>query len=242
MKKIFVLFLALAFSLVLFAPEVLAKNEGPKHNLKETVFVHWPGKRPPVGSPCQDANSDTVKDFDVAGWHMPDSGLTYKISTFQAPGNIKSAAISPIKNSFATWTATDSKQIFEYEGTSSLKTAKQRDGENTLSWGTIGSNAIAITYISWWGDTGLVDEIDTIFNKNYPWSINNQTAGDCGGSLNSYDLQNIATHEAGHWVGLDDLYSNSDSGLTMYGYGYLGELRKSSLGTGDTLGTQLVAP
>ena len=40
----------------------------------------------------------------------------------------------------------------------------------------------------------------------------------------------------GHIFGLDDLYDSGDQDLTMYGYGDRGELKKDTLGDGDTLG------
>jgi hypothetical protein len=55
-------------------------------------------------------------------------------------------------------------------------------------------------------------------------------------------VQNIATHEFGHWVGLDDLYATTDKDLTMYGYGETKELKKDSLGLGDITGATTVNP
>ena len=54
----------------------------------------------------------------------------------------------------------------------------------------------------------------------------------------AFDIQNIATHEFGHPVGLDDLYDEIYSELTMYGYSSKGETKKCSLEEGDVLGAQ----
>ncbi len=62
------------------------------------------------------------------------------------------------------------------------------------------------------------------------------------GVAGTYDIRNIMTHEAGHWVMLGDLYNNSDSELTMYGYGLTGEIKKDTLGYGDELGVESVYP
>jgi bacillopeptidase F (M6 metalloprotease family) len=51
-------------------------------------------------------------------------------------------------------------------------------------------------------------------------------------------VQNVATHEAGHVVGLDDLYDIGYSGLTMYGYVSYKETMKISLEAGDIAGAQ----
>ena len=56
----------------------------------------------------------------------------------------------------------------------------------------------------------------------------------------SYDVEDILTHEVGHWLMLNDLYNSSDQQLTMYGYGSLGELFKDSLGYGDVLGVKKI--
>jgi len=64
--------------------------------------------------------------------------------------------------------------------------------------------------------------------------------GDCSGTAGAYDIQNIMTHENGHWLGLNDLYSATDKDLTMYGYGMTGELKKDTLGLGDILGINTI--
>lgn len=94
-------------------------------------------------------------------------------------------------------------------------------------------NAIAIAII--WGIFGgppgrreLV-EWDMIFDDvDFDWS----TTGESG----KMDFENIATHEIGHAVGLADLYKDSCSEQTMYGYAEYGETKKSTLDDGDTNG------
>jgi hypothetical protein len=54
------------------------------------------------------------------------------------------------------------------------------------------------------------------------------------------DVQNIMTHEFGHWCGLADLYADKDYWLTMYGYSNYGETYKQTLGLGDILGLRAV--
>ena len=50
------------------------------------------------------------------------------------------------------------------------------------------------------------------------------------------DLQNIATHELGHAVGMDDIYTDSCSHVTMYGYSYEGDTEKRTLELPDIEG------
>jgi hypothetical protein len=98
-----------------------------------------------------------------------------------------------------------------------------------------------VTYVWYYTATGEVAEVDTAFNSRYPWAIFS-SSGECQSSPDAYDVQDIATHEFGHWVGLDDLYDDADKDLTMYGFGAGGELKKRTLGTGDADGANAVAP
>ncbi|OGD85898.1 hypothetical protein A2Z23_02980 [Candidatus Curtissbacteria bacterium RBG_16_39_7] len=245
MKKILSAIITIILSINAVGVATAAENAKPEHELKQKVFVHWPktkeGKRPPTTPACQVTGSDQQNDYLWAGWKMPSSGMSYKINVFTAPKNLKTKVSGVIQVSFQTWTNTDPKQIFNYGGTTDIRAPKY-DGQNVIAWKGIESGAIAITYIWYWGDTGELAETDTMFNRNLPWSINAPTLGDCGGNQNSYDVQNIATHEFGHWVGLDDLYASVDSELTMYGYGVVGELKKDTLGAGDITGVLAIAP
>ena len=53
------------------------------------------------------------------------------------------------------------------------------------------------------------------------------------------DLQNIATHEIGHGIGLGDLY-NTCTQETMYGYSTEGDVSKRTLNSGDISGLQKI--
>jgi hypothetical protein len=56
------------------------------------------------------------------------------------------------------------------------------------------------------------------------------------------DLQNIATHEFGHAVGLDDVYENACSEVTMYGYSTEMETKKRTLEQPDIKGFLTIYP
>lgn len=58
------------------------------------------------------------------------------------------------------------------------------------------------------------------------------------GNTSFMDVRNIATHEVGHTLVLEDLYQDRYVQMTMYGYSTEGEVKKISLEAGDIAGVQ----
>ena len=239
-KKVFLVLFALILALAFFAGYTPA--QASKDQIKLKVFEHFPnpGKPAPI-SYCTPTTSDP-NDYDPADWQMPAEGLNYSINLTTKPKNLTDTQIqTAIENSFATWTNADPAQIFTPAGPTLARNAKY-DGINAVLFKSSRAGAIAITYVWYYTSTHEVVETDTVFNRRYRWSVNDPSSGDCAGQIGTYDLQNIGTHEFGHWIGLDDLYSEVDKDLTMYGYGDLQELKKDSLGSGDIAGVLAIAP
>ena len=74
-------------------------------------------------------------------------------------------------------------------------------------------------------------EFDVLFDTDYTW-------GDADINPTVMDLQNIATHEIGHGLGLADIYDSACSEVTMYGYSVYGETKKRTLEPPDMTGMQ----
>ncbi len=130
------------------------------------------------------------------------------------PGSDPAAAI---RRAFAAWGDSNAGQIkTTYSGLTTIATAAQ-DSTNVISFVDTGfayNGAIAVT--QWWVyGSGQFAEADMVFNPGLAFT----TFGNTGGY---YDIQMIATHEAGHFLGLD--HSGSLS-ATMYPYA--GDARES---------------
>jgi hypothetical protein len=138
-----------------------------------------------------------------------------------------SQVVNAITTSVNTWDGETRFQIFSYKDTTT-RSAGKRDGYNVVSWESYKKGVIAVTYL--WSISGQLIETDTKLNTFYGWSLT--------GEVGKMDVQNIMTHEFGHWCGLNDLYANSDYWLTMYGYSNYGVTYQRTLGLGDILGLQ----
>lgn len=124
-----------------------------------------------------------------------------------------------------------------------LKTSKEliadavsTDGKNEVYFADVDSpGAIAITIV--WGifsgppQVRELVEWDQVYDEvDFDWS----SSGEAG----KMDFENIATHELGHSVGLDDLYQDACKLGTMFGYADYGETIKRSLEAGDIAGVR----
>jgi len=179
-------------------------------------------------SPVDD--SMTNPDYELMGLHWATTA-NYWINPNNRYGFSSSAIVNVLKTSANTWDKETAFAVFSYKGTIS-RSAGKRDSYNVISFGKYQAGAIAVTYLWYNRYTFQIVETDTKLNTVYGWSLTGETR--------KMDVQNIMTHEFGHWCGLDDLYGDVDYWLTMYGYGDYGETYKQTLGLGDINGLKAV--
>ena len=83
-------------------------------------------------------------------------------------------------------------------------------------------------------------EFDIVFDDDgdFEWGYAGVTNEEDLGDTSVMDLQNIATHEIGHALGLADLDDNTAPATeqTMYGFATEGETKKRTLEAGDVAG------
>lgn len=112
--------------------------------------------------------------------------------------------------------------------------AARDDGQNVVRWVNSGwadsydPGALAVTLTSYDTSTGRITDADIVVNaENYPWTASSDDA-DCQGA---YDLQNVLTHEVGHFFGL--AHDQDDREATMYPSSGMCETKKRDLDSDD---------
>ncbi len=176
--------------------------------------------------PTDDSMSNP--DYLLLSYHSY-STINYYINPTNTYGFSSSAVVSTITTSVNTWDKETSYTVFSYKGTTT-KAAGKQDGYNVIAWGKYRSGVIAVTMS--WVSGGQVLEVDCMMNTRFKWSLT--------GEAGKMDVQNIMTHELGHFCGLADLYGDADYWLTMYGYSDYGLTYARTLGLGDINGLKAV--
>jgi Matrixin len=130
---------------------------------------------------------------------------------------------------FETWNAASTNVHYEFGGYVA-EGVQQYDGKNIVYW--LYSNwpydptLAAMTFRYYDTSDGHLLDADTVFNgEKFTWTV--------GGT--GYDIQNSATHEAGHFGGLGH---SLDPEATMYAKTQAGETKKRTLETDDIDGIE----
>lgn len=177
--------------------------------------------------------------YSYSGFKWGSTSASYSInSTFAA--SFRTA----MQSSDASWDAAGSKFRFTYLGTTTRNPntfSYSLDAHSDIGYSNVGNNSIiAMTAggVTTPGGT-TISERDTTLNTYYGFT----TVGASG----SYDVQNIVTHEFGHWLKLSDLSSvlspswcSFSFESTMCGSTSVNETRKRSLETDDKDGIKFI--
>lgn len=208
---------------------ILSPSVSAEPSVRLMIIEHWHrGERATANAIPSGDDSLTNPDFKLLPFHWSVTAKFW-INPSNKYGFSTSAVVATITTSADTWDSETSVAVFSYQGTTT-RSAGRRDNYNVVAWGLYRRGVIAVTYI--WYSGSQILETDTLMNNLYKWSLS--------GEAGKMDVQNIMTHEFGHWCGLDDLYEDKDYWLTMYGYASYGETYKRDLGLGDILGLQAV--
>ena len=238
MKRALVVLLVVALLVSSSAAVVSAKPDkaGRPEKLDQIIFVHpvapdKPGKpdKPPGRPPKEEEPKDNSY-HELWGGYLADTIEYYVNPDVNLVTGVD--AVAAVSDAAEAWDAVTADELFSCAG-ETTESWYELDEQNTVSWVKfIPRDYIAVAVM--WYDPGtmIIYEVDIVFNTFHNWGID-PTKKD-----RAFDVQNIATHEFGHPVGLDDLYDEIYSELTMYGYSSKGETEKCTLEEGDIDGAQ----
>jgi len=126
------------------------------------------------------------------------------------------------------------------EAASPTQSLDENLGDHRIVYAPMGDarakGALAVTLVTADESANAIIDADILVNGAHRFADVAQLRGTASGQL--YDLQNVLTHEFGHWFGLDEDYENAES--TMYAFVYPGESKKRDL-TDDDISAILLA-
>jgi len=237
-SKILVLLTVIVLVLSFVSAEILNKednkaklgNNKANEPLDKITFIHY--------------KDGTVKEIGV-NRAIVSGGKCYKLLGVKWSSLPVSYVINPsgydeifvasnISAAIQTWDDATSKTLFSTYSIDPFVIWGIADGKSAYVFGDYpNDNVIAVTNIWYMRYRMQIVDYDVLFNTRFSW-------GDAANPLTPsvMDLQNIATHETGHGVGLADIYTTSCSAVTMYGYSTYGETSKRTLEQPDITGLQ----
>lgn len=243
MKKL--LALLIITTVLMSIPLVAAANTKP--SLSKIVFIHKKEDfAKPPGTPGNGPPSDGEIDYYAflgKGVEWKALPVNYVIDPDNPDGLSVEFITTTIYSAAEEWDTHTGAELF---GTYSIvgdaswdgDDGDVPDGRNEILFGNYTKNPDVIAVTVTWGyfrgppQSREITEFDIMFDIDFTW-------GDAElGDMSVMDLQNIATHEFGHGVGLADLYADECSEQTMYGYATYGETIKRTLESGDIAGIQ----
>ncbi len=159
------------------------------------------------------------------------ASMSYYFNSLNAP----IGAASAIQSAAQTWTDVESSDfVFSYLGPTDTQ-LPPGVRTNVIDFGALSDTVtLAETRYLYNPQTGEMLENDIRFNTYFAWATN--------GSPTAFDVQNIATHEFGHCLGLEDLRSSDDKEKTMYYSSPSGEQSKRILHSDDIAGISYLYP
>jgi hypothetical protein len=232
MKKLLALTTAL-FILGIVVSTVLAEPK-EKEPIDKITFIHY--KNGEIKVKGSAARAPTC--YSLMGIKWRSLPVSYVINP---TGYGKDFVINAISASTGEWDSHTTANLFDgYTINPNADwddTVDKVDYKNEYVFGSYpDNNVIAVTNV-WYTRFGRqIVDYDVLFNTYYTWK--DCSAGtDCSAAM---DLQNIATHETGHGIGLGDIYNSACSTVTMYGLSWYGDTGKRTLEQSDITGLQKI--
>jgi hypothetical protein len=212
--------------------------------LEKIVFIHYKKKfaKPPwAGGKKEPSCYDFLGKW--AKWQ--DLPINYVVGPDNPFDLSKEFIAQAILNGAQEWDSHTSSGLFgnySFDNQASWD-SEAPDGRNELLFGDYPEEGVIAVTVVWGYFSGppsqrKIVEFDVLFDTDYLWGDADSNNDGIIDNSEVMDLQNIATHEIGHGLGLDDIYESACQEVTMYGYSDLGEIKKRTLEAPDITGLQ----
>jgi hypothetical protein len=202
-------------------PTILTEyGTGKDTGLIKVTHIHY-AKSSDKGKPAK-----TATCYKLAGWKWS-SPITYTVNTEN------SGLDNVIDSAKKEWDEHSSATLFN-DNKPGILPWGIRDNKNSVTFGNYPTEGVIAVTSTWYSPaTKRAVESDILFDTDFAWG-NGETNPEV------MDLQNIATHEIGHTLGLSDLYTSSCNAVTMYGYSGEGDIGKRTLELPDQTGLKML--
>lgn len=236
-KKFLLLFVIVLFTIHLSLVVLAKKEKGEvKEPIEKITFIHYKGGRARIAG----KTPPSALCYKLMGIKWKNLPINYVINP---NGYEEEFVIGAISSAVEEWDKYTSQHLYggyeiNYEADWDDEVGEV-DYQNEYVFGEYkDNNVIAVTNIWYNSRTKAIVDYDVLFNTYYTW--HDCTQEECNEENKGMDLQNIATHETGHGLGLNDVYNQVCQEVTMYGYSSYGETIKRDLATADILGLQKI--
>jgi|GEM_PF-5575752 len=148
-------------------------------------------------------------------WANP--SLTLRGNPLNTSGLNEAQVNTLFSSAFTSWSVTGSRAAFSYSQSSGNIVGNASDGVNSVYFATQGGRTlewgvVAVTEVLYYISSGQIAEADMIFNdRQFKFTANAGDTGTSIGGRTAIYLPDVATHEAGHAIGLDHSLVNLSS-------------------------------
>ena len=177
---------------------------------------------------CTRANDDSQTGYATPFANANARGLELKVNAANQPTSGVNDFVGALETAAASWNTAANHTVFSVNPNGGASRPTQ-DAISTVGWlRLVPKNVLAATW-TYVDSSNTIIETDTFFNTSYTWTDSMECPLSADGT---FVVQNIATHEFGHSLGLSH-YSDAGAQATMYPSAPPNETRKITLTEGD---------